>query len=147
MLSVKSLTREGKSYNNPLWGVTFFTQENVVMAKAQEEGAVNKSQAIRDLMKAFPNKTPAEISAELTEKGIKVTPQFVSTIKANLKKKNKKKARASHAGAAASSAKPAQSGGMVAVTAAVDFIKAAGGISAAKAALDTVEEIGRTVGR
>ena len=43
---------------------------------------VNKSSAIRDFMAANPNAGPKEVADTLSKQGIKVSPAFVSTIKA-----------------------------------------------------------------
>lgn len=48
---------------------------------AKKSGAPNKSQAIRDYYEANPDAKPMEVSAELSKKGIVVTPAFVSTVK------------------------------------------------------------------
>ena len=54
---------------------------------AKKKSGVNKSQAIRDYRKAHPTHKPKQIAAELGKKGIKVSPQFVSTILSTSKKK------------------------------------------------------------
>jgi hypothetical protein len=56
------------------------------MAK-KKAGGVNKSQAIRNHQKANPKHKPKQIAAELGKKGIKVSPQFVSTVLSTSKKK------------------------------------------------------------
>ena len=56
------------------------------MAK-KKAGGVNKSESIRDYHKAHPSHKPKQIAAELGKKKIKVSPQFVSTILSNSKKK------------------------------------------------------------
>jgi hypothetical protein len=108
-----------------------------------KRSAVNKSQAIRDAMAAHPDKSPTEIAAVLkAEHGLKIKPQYVSTIKGNmLRNKGRRGGRRPgrkavvHAG-----------NGMSAVGPALEFIKAAGGLEAAKAALGTIEEIAGVVG-
>ena len=55
---------------------------------AKRRRAVNKSQKIRDALAANPDKSPAEISALLKAEGLKVKPQYVSTIKANANRKS-----------------------------------------------------------
>ena len=49
-------------------------------------GEINKSQMIRDALKAEPRKTPTEIAEMLKAQGLKVSGQYVSTIKSNWKK-------------------------------------------------------------
>src|SRR4249919_3813452 len=54
------------------------------MAKSKEE--INKSQAIRDALRANRDKTPSEVAELLKAKGIDVNGQYVSTIKTNMRK-------------------------------------------------------------
>jgi len=106
----------------------------VVKAKTE---SVNKSQAIRDALAAHPDKSPAEIAERLKAKGLEVNAQYVSTIKSNAKAKGGRrklvKLRRSGGRGAANGFGP--------VDAALDFIRAAGGLEQAKHALQTVEEI------
>jgi len=53
--------------------------------KADPKADVNKSQEIKKILAATPDKKPKEISEELTAKGVDVSPGYVSTIKTNLK--------------------------------------------------------------
>jgi len=53
--------------------------------KAAPKADVNKSQEIKKILAATPDKGPKEISEELTAKGVDVSPAYVSTIKTNLK--------------------------------------------------------------
>ncbi|MSR60477.1 MAG: hypothetical protein EXS05_23025 [Planctomycetaceae bacterium] len=106
------------------------------MAKAK----VNKSALIREALAAHPEKSPIEISELLKTQGLKVPPQYVSTVKSMAKgqkkaKKLKRKAARASAG----------QDGIRAVNAAVEFIKSAGGLEAAKAALGTVETISKAL--
>lgn len=55
------------------------------MAKAKPKAKTNKSAAIREALKATPDKSAAEIAKDL-----KVTPALVYNVKASLKKKPKK---------------------------------------------------------
>jgi len=110
------------------------------MAKKEEP---NKSQAIRDALKAHKGKSPAEIAEILKGKGIEVSGPYVSTIKSNMGKGKKgKKGRRKKHGTGVGTGIAAD---MAAVPAALEFIKAAGGLEAAKAALGTVEEIAGAV--
>lgn len=110
------------------------------MAKNRD---VNKSAAIKEYLTKNPGVGPADAAADLTKKlGVEVTPTYVSNIKFHMqhaggKRGKRKKSRAGANGA----------GALATVNAAVDFVKAAGGIDAAKAALATVEQIGDAVGR
>lgn len=110
------------------------------MAKLKTE-PVNKSQAIRDALAAHPDKSPSEIAEALKAKGMDVNAQYVSTIRSNAKAKGRKNkfvkrrkpsARASH-------------NGLGPLGAALEFIRAAGGLEEAKHALQTVEEIRQAV--
>jgi soluble cytochrome b562 len=107
------------------------------MAKSKRE-TVNKSQAIRDALDAHPDKSPSEIAEELKAKGLDVNAQYVSTIKSNAKAKSRrtKLVRRGRAGSR---------NGLGPVGAALEFIREAGGLEAAKHALQTVEEIRLTV--
>lgn len=50
---------------------------------------LNKTQAIKDLLKDNPNLMPLEISTILKEKGIDVTKGFASVVKSNFNKKTR----------------------------------------------------------
>lgn len=62
---------------------TLIEIEKAPMAKRK---GVSKTAAIRAALKS--NASPTEVAAMLTKKGIKVSPQYVSTIKANDKRKS-----------------------------------------------------------
>jgi len=104
------------------------------------KAAVNKSQAIRDAVAAHPEKSNIQISELLKTQGLKVKPQYISTIKGNAKKKRRGKRAGKKTMARAGG------NGFAGVGPALEFIKASGGLEAAKAALSTIEEIGRIVG-
>ena len=93
---------------------------------------VNKSAAIRDYKASHPDAKPKEIAEALTAKhGVTITASAVSTTLYNavkLKKSPSPKSKAS-----------ASSG--VSIEAAVELVKAAGGLEQAKAMLDKIEEI------
>jgi soluble cytochrome b562 len=108
------------------------------MAKSKKE-AVNKSQAIRDALDAHPDKSPSEIADDLKAKGLDVNAQYVSTIKSNAKAKSRR-SKLVRRGKASS-----RSNGLGPVGAALAFIREAGGLEAAKHALQTVEEIRSTI--
>lgn len=118
------------------------------MAKSKEE--VNKSQAIRDALRANRDKTPLEIAEMLTAKGIEVNAQYVSTIKSNMRKTSKA-VRKVRRGIRQAGRKNRLNGasefgsGLKVIKAAVELLKTAGGIEQAKAALATVEEIGKAM--
>lgn len=103
------------------------------MAKAK----VNKSALIREALAAHPEKSPMEISEVLKEQGLKVPPQYVSTIKSSAKARKRKKL--------GKRKKVAAGNGIDNVAAALSFIKTAGGIEQAKATLGTIEQIGKAL--
>ncbi len=101
---------------------------------------MNKSQMIRDAIAANKKMTPTEIAAMLNEKhNLKISGQYVSTIKSNAAKKRRgrrggRKAMASGSG-----------NGFSAIGTALEFVKAAGGIEQAKEALGAIEQIASVV--
>ena len=46
---------------------------------------VNKTQAVKDFLKANPGMKNKEVAASLTKSGVKVSPNYVATIKGKLK--------------------------------------------------------------
>ena len=58
------------------------------MAKKQK---VNKTQAVRDYLKAHPKAAPSEIAAALNKQGVKITAGHVSNIKSQINKMRKTK--------------------------------------------------------
>jgi hypothetical protein len=111
--------------------------------KSAEKGSeeVNKSAAIRDLLVKHPSKKPMEIAALMLEEyKIEVLPQYVSTIKSNMNAKLAKTgSKGKRSGAPRAVQSPATD--LDGLTAAVEFIKTAGGIDAAKAAIEAIEQI------
>jgi len=84
---------------------------------------INKSQAIRDALAANPGKSPKEISELLAEKGIKIPPTYISSIKSNAKAKRRK--RKAGVGKGTKTAGQDRGNGLMA---AVELVKASGGI-------------------
>jgi len=68
---------------------------------------VNKSQAVRDYVRANRKATNKEVADALTKKGIKVTANYVATLKSQAKKK--RRARKAAAAQPAATAAPASS--------------------------------------
>lgn len=106
--------------------------------KAAAKSDVNKSQAIRDYLKAHRGAKPQAVAAALTEQGIKVTPQTVSTVKFNMKKKKGRKKPAAR--------KAAPSGGndavsMSALLDAKKLVDKIGSIEKTKQALDALSKL------
>jgi hypothetical protein len=105
--------------------------------KPAAKQTVNKSQAIRDYMKANPKASPKETSEALTQQGIKVTAAFVSTVKTQAKNKRQAKKKAAPA------AKPAISD-KVSISTLVQAKKMAeqlGGVDKAKATLEALAKL------
>ncbi len=113
------------------------------------KGAVNKSQVIRDALKAHPRKSPSQIAEVLKEQGLSVTGQYVSTIKSNWKKSRRRNARREMTmrGTARRTrrGKSARGGSISGIAAALEFIRAAGSLEHAKSILRTIEEISTSV--
>lgn len=118
------------------------------MAKSKEE--INKSQAIREALRAHRDKTPIEIAELLKAKGVDVSAQYVSTIKSNMRRTSKavRKVRRGIQQAGRRSHLNGTShfgNGLQVINAAVELLKIAGGVEQAKEALATVEEIGKAM--
>jgi hypothetical protein len=118
-------------------GGSYSSDRRIEVAKEKQ----NKSQMIREALKANKGKSPTEIAALLNEKhGLKLTGQYVSTVKSNARKTRKvirnvrrMVRRAGRGGIGTND--------LSGVRAAMELVRATGGIEAAKAALATVEEI------
>lgn len=98
----------------------------------------NKSEAIRDALAANPGKSPIELSEVLKTQGVKVSPQYISAIKSNAKRKKRGRKKAKRG------ARQARASGN-GLMAAVELVKASGGIAGAKAALGTIEQLSRAL--
>ena len=118
-------------------------RESIEMAKKKtvtrgrpKKGNVNKSEAVREFMASHPDAKPKEVSAALAKKGIKVTPQAVSTIRFQAAKK---------AGAKSGRrGKTKSQNGMVQVDTLVQakqFVDKMGGVESAKQALNVLARL------
>lgn len=108
--------------------------------KAARKRKVNKSQAVRDYLASHPDAGPTEVCKALADKGIKVSPQQVSTIKSSSKKKAGKKA-----GKKPGRRKQAAAGGRVSVAELVtakDFADRVGGVANAQELLAALGKLG-----
>lgn len=103
---------------------------------------VNKSQAIRDALQANPSRSPSEIATALNAKGIKVNAQYVSVVKSSMKSK---KGGATMRGGRKTTRGGRATNGDSHFSAAIDFIRASGGLDQAKHTLDTIEKISAAV--
>lgn len=112
------------------------------MAKSE----INKSQAIREALRAHRGKTPTQIADILKEQGVHVTSAYVSNVKFHTAHRGKRR-KVAVSGAARRTRGPGASGNnsLGNLGAALDFVRAAGGLDAAKAALATIDEIGQVV--
>ena len=68
-----------------------------------EKQKVNKTQAIKDYLKAHPGVKNKEIAEALTKSGIKVTPNYVAGIKGKLKVRRRAVKKVVATGAASAS--------------------------------------------
>jgi hypothetical protein len=99
---------------------------------------VNKSQTVRDYLKAHPSTANKEVAAALTKQGIKLTANHVANIKSKLAAgKGKRKRR--HTAANAMSVKTGV--GISEIKAAFALLKHCGSIALAKEALAAAVEI------
>lgn len=94
---------------------------------------VNKSAAIREALKANPGKGPKEVSELLAKQGVKVSPMYVSTIKATKGKKKGKRGRkpGSHS----------PSGIVADLQNTVVYVKGVGGLDKAKELIALLESV------
>jgi len=58
---------------------------------AKKKPKANKTQVIKEYLAANPHTAPKDVAAALNEQGLDVTPNYVSTIKTNMKSKGKGK--------------------------------------------------------
>ena len=109
------------------------------MAK-KAAGGPNKSEAIRNYKSSHSGAGPKDIAAGLAEQGIKVTPQFVSTVLSTAKRR-KGKGRRGRAAAASSGAKPGRKDALSQLVLAKKMSDQFGGVEKARAALDALARI------
>src|ERR1051326_8226548 len=112
--------------------------------------AINKSHEIREALRKNPDKSPSEIAVLLQAKGIDVNGPYVSTVKTNMRKTRravrKMKRGIWRAGQNSGLVGGTQvNNGLQVMNAALEFMKVAGGIDQARAALTTIEEIGKVL--
>ena len=91
----------------------------------QQQSTITKTGAIKEFLRAGVE-SPTEISKQVQEKyGLDIAPNYVSTIKNQLKSRKPAKKKASATG----------------LDAAIEFCEGVGGVDAAKSLLDTIERI------
>ncbi|WP_153555367.1 hypothetical protein [Roseimaritima sediminicola] len=121
---------------------------------AKKKSGPNKSQEIRDYYDANPNAKPKEVVAAMEEKGLTVSPTFVSTIRSKQlardgqppkrrgrpKGSTKKKVGATRRGAAATTGNQ-DSVSLSSLKKAKEFIDSAGGIEKARATIEAIDQL------
>ena len=109
-----------------------------VPAKKPEPAKVNKSEAVRTYLKEHPGTANKEVAEALSKQGIKMAPDYVATVKGNMKaKKGKRKRRQKAAEVAA-----VKTGvGIPEIKAAFGLLKHCGSLAGAKEALAAAVEI------
>ena len=117
---------------------------------AKKKAVPNKSQEIRDYLAANPAAKPKEIVAAMKSKGIKVSAQFVSSVKSSSKTKGPTKRRGRPAGSknkttvARKTTTPRGSSDTVSVNSLLKVkrvIEEIGSIEEVKSALNTLEKL------
>lgn len=106
------------------------------MAK-RGRGGVNVSQLVRDYKSQHKRAKPKEISKALADQGTTVSPQYVSTILTNARKKRGRKAGRKSAASAA----PAKRDAYGKLVQAKKFVDQIGGYEKAREALDALGRI------
>jgi hypothetical protein len=119
------------------------------MAKKQE---INKSQAVRDYVKANPRAMTTEITAALNDQGIKITRNYVANIKTKINKEREgRKSRAAKPAVVPANViapepeKVAKGNGTVSldhVRAAARMVSALGGQVRVNELLDLIKDVG-----
>jgi len=103
---------------------------------AKKRGGTNLSAEIRKYAEANPKAKPKAVAEGLAATGVKVTPIYVSTILSNMRRKSGKgKRRGRKAG------RPAASDAHASLILAKKLADQMGGVSKARAALDTLARI------
>jgi hypothetical protein len=114
---------------------------------------VNKSQLMREYLKAHPQATNIEVAAALTKQGVKITPNYVATIKTKAKAKRRaRKAAAAMpvAGVAASPAiavaeapaMPANAITLEQIKSVGKMVKSVGGFGRFREMLEVIRQVG-----
>ena len=109
------------------------------MAKKKRDTSVNKTAEVKNYAAANKGAKPQAIAEALKAKGVNASPGYVSSVLSNVKRKRKSPGRKKSA-AASNGAVTVDS-----IIAAARFIKSAGGIDNAKAALRAAEAVAASV--
>jgi hypothetical protein len=102
----------------------------------EPKASVNKTQAIKDALKAHPRKGPAELSALFAAQGMQISAAYISTIKTTLKKKRGPGKAKVAAGAGSSNEQ-----WLATLLAAKKLAAQLGGVEAAKQAIDALSKL------
>jgi len=109
---------------------------------AKKKDGMNKSQAIRDVLAANPQKPVKEIVKDLASQGVKVTPNLVYFIKGKLKGGKKRKKRiarvAMHAVNASANGKAKKTDAIAMIRAVKELAEMAGGYDELKKLIDAL---------
>lgn len=120
---------------------------------AKKSSGASKSQVIRDYCEANPKAKPKEVAEALATQGFVVTPQFVSTIRSNAKRKKTARRPGRPAGSAStkragrgSASRPAAAKGKEDVSIdsllkAKKIVQEMGGVEDARKALDALSKL------
>ncbi len=106
-------------------------KKNGAISKGPTPASINKSQAIRDYVKAHRNAANSEIVAELAKQGVEVTPNLVATVKAKKQKRRQ----------VVKEVVEKRGVGIPEIKAALACLKVCGNVAEAKEALAAAEEI------
>lgn len=110
----------------------------------RKRSGVNKTAAIKDYLSSNPDAGPKDVAAALTDKGLKVTAQYVSTIKSKLGlggATGGTKKRRGRPPAAATGKKAPGAVAYDSLVAARNFVRSVGGVDRARGALEAYAEL------
>ncbi len=110
-------------------------KQDGAISKETTPASVNKSQAIRDYVKAHRSAANSEIVAELAKQGVEVTPNLVATVKAKKQKRRQ----------VVKEVVEKRGVGIPEIKAALACLKVCGDVAAAKEALAAAEEIKKMI--
>src|SRR5664279_5060251 len=106
--------------------------------EATKKPKVNKTEAVRNYLKEHPGTANKDVAEALSKQGIKMAPDYVATVKGNMKAKKGKRKRRQQA-AEVSSVKSGV--GIAEIKAAFALLKHCGSLALAKEALAAAVEI------
>lgn len=110
-------------------------------ATKRTKKSISKAAAIRDYKAAHSNAKPKEIAEHLNSKGFEMTPQYVSMILSNDRRKDGTARVRSTTGRVVTSGRKAGNLSIDDVLVAKSFVDKVGGVEAAKAAVEAFAKI------